>query len=147
VDGVQHATVGDRSIVVDATGIVVDTPTARVFLSLQPPQAGVAGLMLDDRTGAVLGAFGGAPWDHRDATVDSRTGAVVLLPASNPGTVLLDGHTSALIRSFTVVPNALALAVNPRTGHILVTSAGPLDTVGRRWRTGLSACSMSGSGR
>jgi DNA-binding beta-propeller fold protein YncE len=113
--------------------MLVDERTNRVFTVGNQPQLDV----LDARTGAYLHTIA------FDATAlgpvaDERTGRVYLTlgdanavtaPPHKSEVVVLDGQSGALLRRVPVAANPFSLAVDPRTGHVLVGSAGPLDSL------------------
>ncbi len=113
--------------------IIVDERTNRVFACWgNVPQIDV----LDARTGAFLHTIN---IDNSSAlAIDERTGRVYLglgdantvtPPPHKSEVVVLDGQSGALLRRVPVAANPFSLAVDPRTGHVLVGSAGPLDSL------------------
>jgi hypothetical protein len=121
---------------------IADDLTGRVFLT------GATALgVLDARTGALvrsllIGSWDGAAFEldgHAggDVEADPRTGDVVVAPYVGPArgapsreVLVLDGRSGAVLHRWAVPENPLALLMNPRTGHLLVTSAGPTDSLG-----------------
>jgi len=116
---------------------VVDERTDRFFAGGDsPPRVDV----LDARTGAHVATIKnvncpGVP------TVDEQTGHVFvsLITQSNPNgngyvaprqpeVLMLDGWTGAVLRRLIVADNPNPVVVDDKTGHILVASAGPVNT-------------------
>lgn len=111
--------------------IAVDERTNRVFVGPgNQPYIDV----LDARTGAYLRTI--ALDASTPAAIDEHTGRVYFgLGDANAGTppphksvvVVLDGRAGALLQRIPVAINPFSLAVDPRTGYVLVGSVGPLD--------------------
>jgi DNA-binding beta-propeller fold protein YncE len=71
------------------------------------------------------------------------------VPGKGPGereVLLIDGRTGKIKQSWPVPENPLAVLVNPLTGHLLVASAGPVDTAGQPKGDGTLSVLDMGSG-
>ncbi len=123
-------------IVPDQSGsygaIVVDERTNRVFV-------GPGNLpdidLLDAQTGAYLRSVAIDP--STTAAIDARSGHVyfglgdantVTPPPYKSVVAVFDGRTGAILHRFPVAANPFSLAIDPRTGQVLVSSDGPLDS-------------------
>jgi hypothetical protein len=138
---------------------IVDDRTGRVFI----PGANALGV-LDAHTGAFIrtlpfGVWPGAAFEldsHAGGAIeqDPHTGNMFAAPYVPPGTgatashnlLVLDGRTGAILRRWDVPANPTALLVNPVTDHLLVTSAGPVDSLGEPLGNGVLSVLDSNSG-
>ncbi len=135
--------------------IVVDERTDRVFAGFgNTPRVDV----LDARTGAYLRGIAIDP--AVPPVVDERTGYVYIPLSDFPITAaeaatpprhrseiaVLDGYSGAVLRRIPVAANPLGIAVDARTGRVLVVSAGAVD-VASRLPTGNGTLSVLDSGR
>jgi len=112
--------------------IVVDERTNRVFVGPgNVPDMDV----LDAQTGANLRSVAIDP--STTAAIDARSGHVyfglgdantVTPPPHKSVVAVFDGRTGAILHRFPVAANPFSLAVDPRTGQVLVGSDGPLDS-------------------
>jgi len=113
--------------------VLADEPTGRVFI-----MDATRVVVLDARTAAVVRIITNLPTVGAPV-VDPHTGRVfvsLLSQAAGGGTtapvhapiVEFDGRTGAVVRQFGVPDNPDPVAVDPRTGHLLVGSAGPLNS-------------------
>lgn len=130
-------------------GLTVDEYTGRVFTMGDAPQMDV----LDARTGAYLRNL---PQDSSAGpVVDERTGNVycvlgdagAVTPPHRSEVLVFDGHSGALLHRFPVPANPISLAVDSRTGRVLVGSAGPLDSSGIPTSSGTVSVLDGTSGR
>jgi len=133
----QHGHVVRRvSVAWSPDDVLLDTRTNRVFVR----STGGPGLLLDARTGAVVGtlALGPSVWNTRDGeTVDRRTGRVYMLEAAardNTGAavgtgavVVVDGHSGAFVRAIPVGLLPGDLALNERTGRLFVSEVNDAE--------------------
>ena len=134
---------------VDFSGAAVDTRTNRVFIA-----GGGSVSVLDARNGALLRTISleedryqaaGMGLEITPMAVDDRTGRVFVL---GPGIVrVLDAGTGRLLRSIPVSTNATALALDPRHGHLLLTTTGATDDSGTIRGPGSLQVLDSGSGK
>jgi DNA-binding beta-propeller fold protein YncE len=117
---------------VDFSGAAVDATTNRVFIA-----GGGSVSVLDGRSGALLQTISleedrfqaaGMGLEIAPMAVDDRTGRVFVL---GPGILrVLDAGTGRMLRSIPISMNATALALDPRHGHLLLTTTGATDNSG-----------------
>ncbi len=111
-------------VVRSSTSPLVDASTGRVFVLASGTLS-----VVDARTGQFLGVTpnlgaAGAP------VVDAPTGSVIASDFGNRSVLICDGTTGRLRRRVTLNGNPTSLAVDERTGRILVVSAGTTDNTG-----------------
>jgi DNA-binding beta-propeller fold protein YncE len=126
--------------------IIPDPVTGRLFW---PAGAGLA--VLDARRATLLGTLPVQVWTGgafkmfpHPIDVEPGTGDVLVAPFTPAGTgtpaqavLALDGKTGAVKHRWPVDPNPLSVLINPLTGHVLVTSAGPVDLLGQPLGNGI----------
>lgn len=113
--------------------VVADERTGHVFVF-----GGNSIQMLDSATGRTLRTIPGPYLNYGGALIDEQTGRlfVALLhwsakgyPTSTGSVLVIDARSGAVLRQVqTAWPNGMA--VNTRTGHVLVTSAAKTDSSG-----------------
>ncbi len=114
------------------SSVLADEPTGRVFI-MDASRV----VVLDARTAAVVRTIpnlpsGGASFadphtGHMFVSLLSQAVGGGAAPVHAP-VVEFDGRTGAVLRRFSVPDNPDPVAINPRTGHLLVGSAGALDS-------------------
>jgi DNA-binding beta-propeller fold protein YncE len=118
--------------------------------------------VVDAHTGALvrtlpIGTWGGGSFEFDAHTggvteLDPRSGNVVVAPYVSPPAraarevLVLDGRSGAILHRWPVPENPLAVLVNPLTHHLLVASAGPVDSSGEPLGDGTLSVLDMGSG-
>jgi DNA-binding beta-propeller fold protein YncE len=126
----------DTSLIGNPMFLMVDDPAGRVFAA---GDRGTA--ILDARAGTLLHRVSTTGWGE----IDPASGRLLSIPPQSPDilanqlqsivsyeqivvgmheVVLVDGKTFAVLRRIQVTENPTDLLVNPKTGHLLVISAG-----------------------